>query len=78
MGLDRALERDVEHQLDVSGVRNIFGLADGGGVTTVMIASPPPDTTAVDTLAVPDTGVVSSRSSAGRLAPHPEELFRRR
>ena len=77
------LERDVEYEVSVSSVININGLAGGGGEAVLLFASPP-DTATVDTLAVPDTGLVVP--DTGRAVPDtglaapisPHELFRRR
>lgn len=56
--LDGSLEAGVEYAVEVSGVRNIAGVAGGSGEDTVTWEPPPPDTTgeAADTADVePDT-----------------------
>jgi hypothetical protein len=47
------LEQDVEYGVRVSSVVNINGLEGGGGEATFVLEAPVPDTTAVDTMAVP-------------------------
>ena len=74
--LGSPIERDVEYRVDVSSVVNINGLTGGGGEAVLLFASPP-DTATVDTLAVPDTGLVvpdTGRAASTSL----RELFRRR
>jgi hypothetical protein len=76
--LDGALAPDVEYRLDVTGVRNVFGLTGGGGATTLAIESAPADTSAVDTLSVPDTGRAFPSHPTRPGAPRPSDLLRRR
>ncbi len=70
---------DVEYEVSASGVVNISGVRGGGGLTPLIMASPPVDTVAVDTLAVdslaavPDTGVVDTLALGD-----PDGVLRRR
>jgi len=61
--LDAPLPYDVPYEIDVTGVTNINGLTDGGGTVELMRVAPPPDTTAIDTLAVGDSSLLADDST---------------
>lgn len=50
--LSGPLTLDVEYEVTVDGVVNINGLTGGSGTAPLMRASPPPDTTGVDSLGI--------------------------
>lgn len=50
--VDRPVTLDAEYEVTVTGVVNISGLTGGGGSAVLIRASPPPDTTGVDSMAV--------------------------
>jgi hypothetical protein len=61
--LDAPLPYDVPYEIDVTGVTNINGLTDGGGTVEFIRVTPPLDTTAVDTLALGDSSLVTDDST---------------
>ena len=71
--LDAPLTYDLTYEIDVTGVTNINGLTDGGGTVEFVRVTPPPDTTAIDTLALGDSMlVVDDSASAGDSAAVPD------
>ena len=56
--LSAPLAFDVGYEVEVSDVVNINGLAGGGVVDTLVMATPPPDTLLGDSAAIRDTGAV--------------------
>jgi len=60
-----ALAIDAEYRIDVSGIRNLNGLADGGGPVTVMREAAPVDTTTIDSLGIDPATLDSLIDTAG-------------
>lgn len=60
------LDFDVGYEVEASGVVNVNGMPGGGGVDTLLVASPPPDTLPADSAAAVDTGLVPVPRAAPR------------